>query len=158
MYYDLNHLTYTESHRSKVQSAIHEIQEILNKDVNSDLQVIFTLLQARFPLIRCLYKNSFEVDLTFNNASGFENTKFINYIFQIQPMSMKLSLFLKLLFKELNYVTLYSNYILTILVLFYFQENNWLPSIARIQEGLAPIRISCKFLKFLYYNVFMSGP
>jgi hypothetical protein len=73
-------------------------------------------------------------DFVLTNGSGVENTKMINYMFKIQPMSLGLYQFVRK-FMEIGGLSM-KGYLLTILVIFYLQSKHLMPSVQAVQSGL----------------------
>lgn len=69
------------------------------------------------------------------NGSGVENTKLIRYMFSLQPEAFKLYHFVRV---NIHFGNLaFRRYMVTILVMFYLQVKNLMPSIEDVQAGLA---------------------
>lgn len=137
---------YNEASKIETLEHMKVVEKIIRKSA-TDIKILFIVKDARVPLIRCIsMKHKFELDLTFNNGAGVENTKFIQYLFRLQPVTRQLSMFLKCWFKESQYMAATtSTYMLTILVIFFLQSEKLLPSVRDLQKGIEVEKISCKF-------------
>lgn len=65
---------------------------------------------------------------------GVENSKMLRYLFELQPEASKLFHLIKMLLPR--YEINFDGYLLKLLVIFYFQCENLLPSIKQVQENL----------------------
>lgn len=118
----------------------------------TDIHVIFP---ARVPIIKARNKHEgVDCDISISNGLGVRNTELIKYFFYLQPRLREMVCFLKLWMKksELFYApnnnTLFSNYALTLLVIFYLQDIKLLPSIIDLQKNVPPMNIgpwNCSF-------------
>lgn len=94
--------------------------------------------------------NDIWVDITFNNGLAVENSKMLRHLFDIQPEAAKFCLFVKKWLK-MNEVSV-KNYNVVLLVVFYLQQKNLLPTICEVQDGLRASLIDGKFKQFFFLN------
>jgi hypothetical protein len=65
---------------------------------------------------------------------GVANSLLFQHLFNIQPQAARLYHFVRILLKD-NNVTI-KNYLVTLMVIFYLQQKNLMPSIARVQQNV----------------------
>ena len=143
-YYDKDKVSNEASFKMKM---INEVLTPICKCLEDadEFTMLTTLIDTRIPLIRCRHElESIELDLTFSNGFGVENTNLLKYFFELQPVALKLSMFMKVWFSESKQFPKISNFMLAILVVFYLQVNDYLPSVFRLLDDEKDVEISCK--------------
>ena len=122
-------------------------------------QVLGTVTETRVPLITAIFKPlQITCDITFTNGLGVQNTMMLAHLFEIQPEAAKLCLVVKEYLK-IHCVEL-KNYVVVLLCIFFLQNQNYLPSIQRVQATcrLKPVKIAGKlkssFFTSMSFNVF----
>ena len=145
LYHDTEKQSTKEHFKVTVANIINQISSVLG--TSDKFQMLSTLTGARIPLIRCLHENEeVEIDLTFSNGMGVENTKLLEYFFKLQPICLKMSMFMKVWFAESQIFPDISNFMLAILVIYFFQSKALLPSVGKLVDQCEEKKfISCKF-------------
>jgi DNA polymerase sigma len=129
-----------------MKNAIHVTKEILKSCGNSwrDFEPV---VHARTPILRAFCRSAgIDCDLSFSNGLSSCNTALIGYFVNLQPVCKKLVMFLKKWQSTLQLGL--NSYIISLLVIFYLQQQQLLPSVHRLQEKLAPVFIDgwrCNF-------------
>lgn len=75
-----------------------------------------------------------QCDVTFKNGLGVENTKLINYMFRLQPEAFKLYHFGRIWIHIDEFA--FKRYVVGLLVIFYLQQKNLMPSVVKLQEDV----------------------
>ncbi|XP_046805964.1 terminal uridylyltransferase Tailor [Lucilia cuprina] len=98
---------------------------------------IIQIDKARVPIIKIIHAHTgIECDINFSNSLGTINTKFLEFIFNLQPIARLLCIFLK---KWLNRTSLnkeISTYSIILMVIFYLQTEKALPSVETFQANI----------------------
>ncbi|CAG9766954.1 unnamed protein product [Ceutorhynchus assimilis] len=92
------------------------------------------VLTARTPILRLHHKSTnLDCDLSFKHGLSVENTKFLRFCIQLQPVSQQLMLLVKKWTTSIYFenVTTYSS---AILCIFYLQVNGYLLSVEKLRE------------------------
>lgn len=90
-------------------------------------------------------------DIVVSNGLGVMNSELLKHMFDIQPQARSLYHFVRMWLK--NYNLELRSYQLTLLVVFYLQRKNLMPSVEKIQQGLEKKLVNGKTLKFIYSNL-----
>lgn len=98
---------------------------------------------------------SFIGDITITNGSGVENTKLFRYMYKMQPEALKMYHFVRLYihFGKLNF----KRYMVSMLVTFYLQSCNLMPSIKDIQSRTPKKVIGGKTCCYYFYECFKEN-
>lgn len=93
-----------------------------------------------------------QCDITFSNGLGVENTKLIRYMFALQPEAFKLYHFARIWIHidEFNF----KRYMVALLVIFYLQTRNLMPSVASLQDDIAENFIGGEFWRLAAEDFF----
>lgn len=108
-------------------------------------QELFSLINAKIPLVKFYHKPTRRFcDVNFTSMAGVCNSALINYF-----LSDRKILYLAILVKywakihNLTGLNMMSNYCLTLLVVFYLQQKNILPSVMHLQEKIDEHFVDC---------------
>lgn len=96
------------------------------------------------PIIKAFNeKESIDCDISISNGLGIRNTQLLIYFFSIQPLFREMVCFLKLWKQESNILnkSRFTNYNLTLLIVFYLQTQRLLPTIYELQKNVRPFQI-----------------
>lgn len=129
------------------------------------------ILAARTPILRAFnIPEKMECDLSFSNGLSHCNTKLINYFIEVQPLckltffnifhtnTILIHVFILLLVARVAAIIKFyaqeadfkmNSYIITLLVVFYFQYEKLLPPVYMLQKELEPQMIGRKFKALL---------
>ncbi|XP_017770289.1 PREDICTED: speckle targeted PIP5K1A-regulated poly(A) polymerase [Nicrophorus vespilloides] len=106
--------------------------------LRSDLfQLVFSIPTARTPIIRFMHASTeINCDLSFMNGLSVENTKFVKFCYDLQPISRDAVLLLRCFS---NIESLYGeykicSYAFSMMLLFYMQTKGWLLSVQRLRS------------------------
>lgn len=92
------------------------------------------VLDSQFPLITAFFKPyQIMCDITFTSGMGVENTKLFRHLFDIQPNAARFCMVIKD-FLKIHDIGL-KNYVVVLLVVFFLQQHNYLPSIEAVREA-----------------------
>uniref|UniRef100_A0A336LWP1 CSON006816 protein n=1 Tax=Culicoides sonorensis TaxID=179676 RepID=A0A336LWP1_CULSO len=92
---------------------------------------------ARTPILKAFFSaEQIPCDLSFSNGLSHRNTKFIAYLIELQPLFGKLACVTKLWASEADVKM--NSYILTLLLVFYFQQVKLFPSVYDLQKDAPP--------------------
>jgi hypothetical protein len=86
------------------------------------------------PTVRIMVRPRIQCDITFSSGLGVENTKLIHHLFSLQPEAFKLYHFARLWIhiEEFHF----KRYVVALMVLFYLQSKNLMPSVIQLQEDV----------------------
>ncbi|CAH2090631.1 unnamed protein product [Euphydryas editha] len=107
------------------------------KQKNWIFQQIFAITTARIPIVKFYHVPTKRFcDVNFNSIAGVRNSELINYFLQIDQKILYLAILIKYWAKIQNLTgfNMMSNYCLTLMVIFYLQQRNILPSVMHMQE------------------------
>lgn len=141
--------------------------KILEKKMrsNQDWIVTFALLNATIPLLRCFHiptrtkckfkqivrertkseiplLDHFTGEIAFDNDMGVRNSHLLRHLFEIQPEMLKFMHFIRIWGNICNFN--FKRYQITLLVIFFLQQMNLMPSIKRVQKNLEEAYIESK--------------
>jgi DNA polymerase sigma len=85
-----------------------------------------------------------QCDLTFSSGLGVENTKLIHHLFDLQPEAFGLYHFVRIWIHIDEFS--FKRYMVGLLVIFYLQSKNLLPSVVQLQEDVPEKFIDGEFL------------
>lgn len=118
---------------------------------NWDVKLIVT--NWHVPFIRAIYKpDNISVDISFQNGLAVETANLMHHLFDIQPEAAKLCLLMKKWLKIHKVVV--KNYSLVLLVVFFLQQYNYLPSIKTVQKNSSFSTVIQGFIYFIYLFYF----
>lgn len=124
--------------KRKMKDAIHQTQRILMANANQwgDFEPV---TKARTPILKVFSRTErIDCDLSFSNGLSHCNTILIGYFVNLQPVCKKLAAFVKL---WVNSVQLGLNsYLVTLMVIFYLQQEQMLPSVKVLQDACEQAR------------------
>ncbi|KAJ8913947.1 hypothetical protein NQ315_015184 [Exocentrus adspersus] len=110
----------------KVYSALGKLDEFV------DLLQIPT---ARTPIVRVYHlPTDIDCDLSFRHGLSVENTKFIRFCLDLQPITQSFILLLKKWSQINNFSENIAMYALYLMAIFYLQVNNYLLSVRKLRE------------------------
>lgn len=139
IFIDTEKCFYKRFSKRKMKDTIYHVQRILSNfpQLWDNFEPV---VHARTPILRafCTAEN-IDCDLSFSNGLSTCNTNLISYFMEIQPMSKKIIIFLKYWANSLQLGL--NSYLLTLLVIFYLQQENLFPAVKHLQEEIAEVRI-----------------
>lgn len=91
-------------------------------------------------------KTRWNVDISFTNGLGVETSLFIKNMFETKPEAKKLAYYMCIWFKE-NKIEM-KNFFLKVLVVYYLQAKNYMPSVKEIQSDLIPRYVGGQYYYF----------
>lgn len=135
--------SYFKSMKPKtVMFLINSLERKFRRDENN-WQVKLVVREWHSPFIRAIFiPGNISVDVGFNNGLPVQNALMLRHLFEIQPEAAKFCLFMKKWLKMNEVPVKNSNVVL--LVIFYLQQLNFLPSIQEVQDGLDELFIDGK--------------
>lgn len=139
IFVDTENCFYGKLSKRKMKDAIFQTQRILSngQDQWTDFEPI---VKARTPILRVYCSvEKIDCDLSFSNGLSTANTALISYLISLQPILKKLVLFIKFWAMRLNLGT--NSYLLTLMVIFYLQQEMILPPISLLQDAVPPTYI-----------------
>jgi len=139
IFIDTENCFYGKLSKRKMKDAIFQTQRILSNGQEhwSDFEPI---VKARTPILRVFCSvEEIDCDLSFSNGLSTANTALICYLIKLQPILKKLVLFIKFWAMRLNLGT--NSYLLTLMVIFYLQQEMVLPPISLLQDAVPPTYI-----------------
>lgn len=141
-----NRCYFAKPSKKVMKNAIHITKEILRSYNNawSDFEPV---VHARTPILRAYCRSAdIDCDLSFSNGLSSCNTALIGYFVNLQPVCKKLVMFLKHWQATLQLGL--NSYVISLLVIFYLQQQGLLPSVNFLQERIAGVFIDgwrCNF-------------
>lgn len=122
-----------------MKDAIHQTQRILMQ-YRAEWEGFEPVTKARTPILRVVSRREkLDCDLSFSNGLSCCNTALIQHFIELQPVCKKLAIFVKFWSHELHLGL--NSYLLSLLVIFYLQQEELLPSVASLQEGTPPVLV-----------------
>ncbi|XP_039496026.1 terminal uridylyltransferase Tailor [Drosophila santomea] len=101
--------------------------------VSNDWRLINFIEQARVPIIKtCHLPTGIECDICLNSL-GFCNTNLLKYIFESQPLTQYMCIYVKNWLERCKLTEQISTYSITLMVIYFLQLQNLLPPIAMLQ-------------------------
>ncbi|CAG9802639.1 unnamed protein product [Chironomus riparius] len=139
IFIDTENCFYGKLSKRKMKDAIFQTQRILSN--GQDQWIDFEpIIKARTPILRVFCSvEKIDCDLSFSNGLSTANTALISYLISLQPVLKKLVLFIKFWAMRLNLGT--NSYLLTLMVIFYLQQEMVLPPISLLQDAVPPTYI-----------------
>ncbi|XP_055851128.1 terminal uridylyltransferase Tailor [Episyrphus balteatus] len=127
--------TFENRPSAETKKKLQTVQGILSK--NSQWSQLIAIQNARVPILKILYKPKFlNCDIGFSNSLGYCNTNLTKYLLELQPIAKRLAFFLKKWIERSKLNEHITTYSAVLLVIFYLQTKNLLPSIKALQDGL----------------------
>jgi predicted nucleotidyltransferase len=152
IFVDTENCFYKRLAKRKMKDAIYQAQRILSNTPHHQWDNFEPVVHARTPILRvfCVAEN-IDCDLSFSNGLSTCNTSLITYLIDLQPLSKQLIIFLKHWAKQLQIGV--NSYLLTLLVIFYLQQETLLPPIQLLQETINEVRIDGWNANFAQMNL-----
>lgn len=117
-----------------MKDAIYQIQRILSSKVPYVWDNFEPVVHARTPILRAYCAaEKIDCDLSFSNGLSTCNTGLIQYFIELQPISKQIIVFLKYWASQLQLGV--NSYLLTLMVIFYLQQESLLPSVQLLQDS-----------------------
>lgn len=119
-----------------VYVALHSLRS--QSDLFTELQPI---ARAKVPLIKFVHiPTGRQCDTSFNSPQGIRNSLLLAYLLHLDPRILSVAIIIKFWAKvhKLTGTNLMPNYALVLLVIFYFQQLEILPSVYELQAKLKP--------------------
>ncbi|XP_036334712.1 terminal uridylyltransferase Tailor-like [Rhagoletis pomonella] len=92
---------------------------------------------ARVPILRMTNtRTNIECDVGFSNSISYCNTQMLEYIYQQQPIARRLCIFMKKWLERTRLNRHITTYCMSLMVIYYLQINNFLPSIETLQKNM----------------------
>jgi hypothetical protein len=116
--------------------------------MNSKNEGIYNILYTPVPTLRVKFElNGRKVlcDLTFSNGLGVENSKIMNHLFELQPEAFKLYHFVRI-WIHID-VFNFKRYVVALMVIFYLQTKNLMPSVVELQKDVPEKFIDGEFIE-----------
>lgn len=120
----------------KVELVTYLENSIKNQDESADslwMGVVETIVTP-IPTVRVFTKKKIQCDITFSSGLGVENSKLMHFLFSKQPEAFKLYHFARIWIHIDEFA--FKRYVVALLVLFYLQSRNLMPSAKKLQEGV----------------------
>lgn len=119
-----------------VYVALHSLRS--QSDLFTELQPI---ARAKVPLVKFVHiPTGRQCDTSFNSPQGIRNSLLLAYLLHLDPRILSVAIIIKFWAKvhKLTGTNLMPNYALVLLVIFYFQQLEILPSVYELQAKLEP--------------------
>lgn len=121
--------------KRRMKDSIFQTQRILSQNKNHWDQ-FEPVTKARTPLLRTYCQlEKIDCDLSFSNGLSHCNTNLIQYFIELQPVCKKIVVFIKFWVKAVQLGL--NSYLISLMVIFYLQQEKILPAVAFLQS-LAP--------------------
>lgn len=145
IFVDIGNFFFTKPSKRIMKNAIHKTQEVLrgNGHYWGEFEPV---TKARTPILRVFFSEGIDCDLSFSNGLSTCNTALIGYFVNLQPVCKKLVMFLKTWASALQLGI--NSYLVSLLVIFYLQQEGLLPSVELLQQAINPVHIDgwrCNF-------------
>lgn len=140
IFIDVDRRSYSEKpSKRKMKDAIFQTQRILTSNSREwgDFEPV---TNARTPILRVFCRGArIDCDLSFSNGLSSCNTALIGYFIDLQPVCKKLAAFVKQWVSKSQLGV--NSYIVSLLVIFYLQQQGLLPTVQVLQEVCKPLCI-----------------
>lgn len=139
IFIDIGDCYFEKPSKRKMKDAIHQTQGILMK--SSGQWIDFEpVTKARTPILRVFCKHEkIDCDLSFSNGLSSCNTALIGYFINLQPVCKKLCAFVKFWASKLQAGL--NSYLISLMVIFYLQQEQLLPPVELLQKMCEPVLI-----------------
>lgn len=146
IFIDIGDCYFEKPSKRKMKDAIHQTQRLLSS--NSGQWADFEpVTKARTPILRVYCKQEkIDCDLSFSNGLSSRNTTLIGYFINLQPVCKKLCAFVKFWASKLQAGL--NSYLISLMVIFYLQQEQLLPSVEALQKLCEPLLIDGWNAKF----------
>lgn len=146
IFVDISNCYFAKPSKRIMKNAIHKTQEVLRGNGHNwrDFEPV---TKARTPILRVFcHSEGIDCDLSFSNGLSSCNTALIGYFVNLQPVCKKLVMFLKTWASSLQLGI--NSYLVSLIVIFYLQQQQLLPSVEILQSSISPVCIDgwrCNF-------------
>lgn len=171
IFVDVGNCYYEKPSKQKMKDAIYQTMRVLQPKSN-EWGEYEAVTHARTPILRVFCRAfNIDCDLSFSNGLSHCNTALIRYFIDLQPVCKKLCAFVKDWVQQLKLGI--NSYIVSLLVIFYLQQENLLPPVLFLQSCCStpviidgwhanfatlpnPITIATDFTKYLngFFNYY----
>jgi DNA polymerase sigma len=137
IFVDISKCYFSKPSKRIMKNAIHKTQEVLRSNGNNwgDFEPV---TKARTPILRVFCRaEGIDCDLSFSNGLSSCNTALISYFINLQPVCKKLVMFVKTWASSLQLGI--NSYLVSLIVIFYLQQERLLPSVEEIQSTIDPV-------------------
>ncbi|XP_026839722.1 terminal uridylyltransferase Tailor isoform X2 [Drosophila erecta] len=133
VFVDIGNTFHTFEHRAS-NATIAKLRSIRKYFCASDdWRLINVIEQARVPIIKtCHLPTGIECDICLNSL-GFCNTNLLKYIFESQPLTQYMCIYVKNWLERCKLTEQISTYSITLMVIYFLQVQTLLPPIAMLQ-------------------------
>ncbi|XP_017083516.2 terminal uridylyltransferase Tailor [Drosophila eugracilis] len=133
VFVDIGNTFHTFEHRAS-NATITKLRSMRKYFFGSDdWRIINVIEQARVPIIKtCHLPTGIECDICLNSL-GFCNTNLLKYIFESQPITQYMCIYVKNWLERCKLTEQISTYSITLMVIYFLQLQGLLPSIAILQ-------------------------
>lgn len=151
IFVDTGNCYFEKPSKRKMKDAIHQTQRLLMS--SSGQWVDFEpVTKARTPILRVFCKQEkIDCDLSFSNGLSACNTALIAYFINLQPVCKKLCGFVKFWAAKLQAGL--NSYLISLMVIFYLQQELLLPPVELLQKVCEPVLIDGWHANFAPLNL-----
>lgn len=104
----------------------------------------FKKINPSVPCIKVTHRQTkIKCDISMTNGMAVHNSELLGHLFEIQPEAIAFYHFIKRWLRLFN--IRFKGFTLTLLVLFFLQRMNYMPSIRRVQRNVPEEKIDGKF-------------
>ncbi|KAH8278984.1 hypothetical protein KR018_012117 [Drosophila ironensis] len=134
VFVDIGNTFHTFEHRAS-KGTIKNLRAMRPVFCNSnDWRIINVIEQARVPIIKtCHLPTGIECDICLNSL-GFCNTNLLKYLFESQPLTQYMCIYVKNWLERCKLTEQISTYSITLMVIYFLQLQGLLPPIAVLQQ------------------------
>lgn len=128
---------YTGNHSQDSLQQVVIVKKVFSIMVKAkeEFNDVFHIPTARTPIVKFHHKSTdIDCDLSFRHGLSVENTKFLRFCFDLQPMSQSFILVLKMWSHQNNISEHITTYALAIMGIFYLQTKGYLISVKQLRE------------------------
>lgn len=140
IFIDTENCFYKRLSKRKMKDAIYQVQRILSNIPHQHWDNFEPVVHARTPILRafCVSEN-IDCDLSFSNGLSTCNTGLITHFIEIQPICKQIIMFLKFWAKQLQLGI--NSYLITLMVIFYLQQETLFPPVKFLQDATKEVLI-----------------
>lgn len=122
-----------ETKTNENNKMLNPVQFLLDFEEHKLWMGPITGLKTPVTMLRA-YLGELQCDITFDCGLGVENTKLIHRMFSLQPEAFKLYHFVRIWIHIDAFA--FKRYMVGLMVLFYLQQKNFLPSVVEMQKNV----------------------
>ncbi|CAO1362083.1 unnamed protein product [Diamesa hyperborea] len=140
IFIDMNQSYSDPNSKEESVNYIREVEAVLKRYPRTFV-IENTIWDATVPIIKLtVIPRKMKCDLTFNSGMASKNSLMIRHLFEIQPAAYEMFHFVRFWALEVSRFQ-FTNYSLTLMVIFYLQHQHLMPTVVDVQKDLPIVKI-----------------